>query len=214
MDEEISVINKNTTNEKIKNFFINNKKSLIGSFIIIILLVFGYFGYQELKKNKKTALADKYNQIILNFDSKTDENTKKDLIDIIFKKDPTYSPLSLYFIIDNQISSSNDEINDYFDILINEINLNKEVKNLVIYKKALFNSDFETENNLINILKPIMNSESIWKSHALYLMGEYFYDKKQDLKAKEFFRQILSDKNSNENIKIEAQKRLTRDLSE
>ena len=125
MDEEISVINKNTRNEKIKNFFINNKKSLIGSFIIIILLVFGYFGYQELKKNKKTALADKYNQIILNFDSKTDENTKKDLIDIIFKKDPTYSPLSLYFIIDNQISSSNDEINDYFDILINEINLNK-----------------------------------------------------------------------------------------
>ena len=37
MDEDVSIINTNTRNEKIKNFFINNKNKLI--FVIIILLV-------------------------------------------------------------------------------------------------------------------------------------------------------------------------------
>ena len=139
---------------------------------------------------------------------------KKDLIEIIYEKDTTYSPLALYFIIDNNIKTTNEEINEYFDILISNLRLDKEIKNLIIYKKALFNSDFETENNLIAILNPLINSESVWKSHALYLMAEYFFEKNQNQKAKEFFKQILSDKNSNENIIKEANKRLSRDLSE
>mgnify|MGYP007000398444 len=77
--------------------------------------------------------------------------------------------MSLYFLLENKIITENTKINELFDLVINEINLEKEIKNLVIYKKALFNSEFETENNLIKILNPIINSESIWKSHALYL---------------------------------------------
>ena len=46
------------------------------------------------------------------------------------------------------------------------------IKNLIIYKKALYNSELINENELIKILNPIINSESIWKSHALYLMAE------------------------------------------
>ena len=36
----------------------------------------------------------------------------------------------MYFIIDNEIESSNKEINKFFDIIINETNNEKEVKNL------------------------------------------------------------------------------------
>ena len=78
----------------------------------------------------------------------------------------------------------------------------------------MFNSDFETENNLLNILNPLINSESVWKSHALYLMAEYFYSKGQKQKAKEFYDKIVSLENSNENIKSEVQKKLRRDFSE
>ena len=67
---------------------------------------------------------------------------------------------------------------------------------------------------MIEILNPIINSESIWKSHALYLMAEYFYFKNERQKSKEFFNEILILKNSNLNIKTEAQKRLNRDFSE
>ena len=214
MNEDISIINKNTRNERIKNFFINNKKNLIILLTIIILIVFGYFAYEEVQNKKKIQLAEKYNSISNKFISNNKANLKKDLVEIIYEKDKTYSPLALYFIIDNNIKTSNEEINEYFDILINDLSLDKEIKNLIIYKKALFNSDFETENNLITILNPLINSESVWKSHALYLMAEYFLEKKQNQKAKEFFNQILSNKNSNENIKKEANKRLSRDLSE
>ena len=214
MNEDISIIDKKTRNERIKNFFINNKKSLITFLAITILIVFGYFGYEEVQNNKKIQLAEKYNSVLNKFILNKQANLKEDLVEIIYEKDTTYSPLALYFIIDNDIKTTNEEINKYFDILINDLNLDEEIKNLIIYKKALFNSDFETENNLMAILKPLINSESVWKSHALYLMAEYFFDKNQNQKAKEFFNQILSNKNSNENIIKEAKKRLSRDLSE
>jgi len=63
-------------------------------------------------------------------------------------------------------------------------------------------------------LNPIINSNSIWKSHALYLLAEYFYSKNEKQKSKEFFNQIIILENSNQDLKIKAQKRLNRDLSE
>ena len=214
MEEDISIINKNTRNEKIKNFFINNKKKLIISISVIILIIFGYFAYEDFKDKKRIKIAETYNSATINYTSGNKTNVKKELIEIINEKDTAYSPLALYFIIDNNIESNNEEINKYFDILINEVKLDKEIKNLIIFKKGLFNSDFETENNLISILNPLINSKSVWKSHALYLMAEYFYSKNQKQKAKEFYNKIITLENSNENIMLEAQKNLRRDFGE
>ena len=214
MDEDISIINTNTRNEKIKNFFINNKKTLILTLALIIFMFIFYFGYHEIQENKNKSLALKYNNTITKFDPLNKSNVKNELINIIYEKNTTYSPLALYFIIDNEIQTSNDEINNYFDVLINETDLDEEVKNLIIYKKGLFNANFETENNLITILKPVINSDSIWKSHALYLMAEYFLDKNQKQKAKEFFNQIVSNEKSNAKIISESKKRLLKDFNE
>ena len=214
MDEDISIINSNTRNEKIKNFFINNKKYIILILTSIILSFFAYLAYDEIQERKINKLAEKYNNILINFDIATKDNFKNQLIKIINEKNSTYSPLALYFIIDNEIQTSNEEINKFFDIIIEQTNLNREIKNLVIFKKGLFNSDFETENNLIKILNPLINSESVWKSHALYLIAEYFFDKNQKQKAKEFYNQILNYEKSNENIIKETQRRLSRDFSE
>ena len=85
---------------------------------------------------------------------------------------------------------------------------------LLIYKKALYNADNSSENEILGILKPIINSDSVWKSHALYLMAEYFYFRDEKQKSKDFFNQIISLENANQEIKIESQKRLNRDLSE
>ncbi len=214
MDEDISIIDTNTRNEKIKNFFIKNKKYLITILSLIILIIFLYFGYAEMQDRKTKNLSEKYNSIVVNFNASNKQIFKKELEEIINIKDATYSPLALYFIIDNEIQSSSEEINKFFDTIINEANLDKEIKNLIIYKKALYNADFETESNLINILKPVINSNSVWKSHALYLIAEYFFDKNEKQKAKEFYNQILNFEKSNESIVIETQRRLNRDFSE
>jgi len=214
MDEDITIINKNTRNEKIKNFFVNNTKKIIIVISAIVLIIFGYFIYEDLKKKNKIKLANRYNLAIIKFVSGEKNKVENELIDIVNKKDRTYSPLALYFLIDNNIVNENKKINELFDVIINETSLEEEIKNLVIYKKALFNSDFESENNLIQILSPVINSDSIWRSHALYLMAEYFYYKNQKQKSKDFFNQILTLENSNPNIKIEAQKRLNRNFSD
>ena len=214
MDEDIAVIDSNTRIQKIRDFFVKFKKKLISFFVIIILIVFGYFIYGDLQKKNKIKIADKYNQATIDYYSGDKKNIEKDMIEVIEERDKTYSPLSLYFLLENEIITENNKINELFDVLINETNLEKEIKNLVIYKKALFNSEFETENNLIKILNPIINSESIWKSHALYLMAEYFYHKNEKQKSKEFFEKIIDQEKSNLSIKKEAQKRLNRDFSE
>ena len=214
MDEEISIIDTNTRNEKVKFFFVNNKKNLIVITTIFLILVTGYFSFDAFKKKEKLNLANKFNQTIINFKIENSEKTTEDLINIIKENDNTYSPLALYFLIDNNLVNEKEEINFLFDELIDKTNLEVEIKNLNIYKKALFNSNFVSENELLQILNPIINSESIWKSHSLYLVAEYFYAKNEKQKAKEFFNQILLLPNANNEIKLESQKRLNRDLSE
>ena len=214
MDEEITIINKNTRNEKIKDFFITNKKNFIIGALVILVGLAGYFFYNEIKQRNKIELANKFNFITINYKEAEKKTTVKGLINIVKQNDITYSPLALYFLLDNNLIENNIEINKLFDQLINKTSLEKEIKNLIIYKKALFNSNFVKENDLLQILNPIINSESIWKSHALYLLAEYFYFKDETIKAKEFFNQILILPDGNSHIKLESQKRLNRDFSE
>ena len=214
MDEEVSIINTNTRNEKIKNFFVNNKNKLIFGIIIILVGIVAVYGFDKYQTNKKQQISDNYNLITIEYSENNKEKTTNKLIEIINAKDPTYSPLSLYFIIDNKLLSDQKQINELFDILINQTPLDDEINNLIIYKKALFNADQYAEGDMLNILKPLINSKSVWKSHALYLMAEYFYAKEQNQKAKEFFNQIISSENPNPDIRLQAEKRLNRDLSE
>jgi len=214
MDEEITIIDTNTRNEKIKNFFINNIKNLIIGFSIILVVIIGYLSMIEMKKRNNVKLANQFNIIKINFKTEDKQETIDQLINLINKNNSTYSPLALYFLIDNNLTDNKSEINILFNKLIKETGVEQEIKNLIIYKKALFNSDNSNENDLLQILNPIINSESIWKSHSLYLMAEYFYSKNQKEKAKEFYNQILLLPNANNDIKIESQKRLNRDLGE
>ncbi len=214
MEQDIEIINANTRNEKIKNFFINYKKQLIAILVIIILGLFGFFFYDDYKSGKKKELANKYNLAVIKYNSNQKENIETVFKEIIKAKDKTYSPLAFYFLLDNDLINSNNEINSYFDILIYEADLDEEIKNLTIFKKGLFNSDFANENELLSILNPVIKSESIWKPHALYLMAEYYFSKNQKLKSKEFFDQIISLENISSKLKLKAQKRIRADFSE
>ena len=214
MEEDISIINSNTRQEKVRSFFVNNKNKIISIIVILVIILVGAYSFDSYKTNKKKEISNKFNSTTLTHSENTKETTVKNLVEIINEQDPTYSPLSLYFMIDNKLISNQSEINSYFDILIEKTSLDEEIKNLVIYKKALFNADQAQESDLLNILNPLINSKSVWKSHALYLMAEYFYSKDQKQKSKEFFNQIINLEESNSDIRLEVDKRLNRDLSE
>ena len=214
MDEEIEIINTNTRVEKLKNFLISKRKQLITILILIILILISSFGYQEFNTRSKEKLANKFNQIVTNFENEKKQNINSNLIEIIKTKDKTYSPLAFFFLLDNDLISSNQEINSYFDLLINDVSLDKEIKNLTIYKKGLFNSDFVDENQLLDILNPVIKSESIWKPQAMYLMAEFYLAKNQKQKSKDFFEQVTNIENVSPKIKLEVQRRLRSEFGE
>tara|TARA_Y100000816_G_scaffold206928_1_gene152850 strand:+ start:1422 stop:2066 length:645 start_codon:yes stop_codon:yes gene_type:complete len=214
MDEEVSIVDSRTRGERIKKFFIDYKKIIISLVSLVFVVLIGFYAYQIYLSEKKEKISNKYNNLIINYKNNNISNLAESMKKIVNTKDNTYSLLALYFLIDNNLIEDKQEINDLFDIVINKISLEKEIKNLVIYKKALFNADSINENDLLSMLKPLLNSESIWKSHAMYLIAEYFYSKNEKQKSKEFFEKIIILENANADIIKEAQKRLSRDLSE
>ena len=214
MDEEISIINEKTRNEKIKNFFVKNKRLLLLTISSLVIIVLGFYSFQAFKENQREQLSDTYNSAVIKFNEGDRNNALLIMKKVIENRDATYSPLALYFLIDNNLLENQNETNDLFDVLIDKTSLEKEIKNLIIYKKALFNANFSNEKQLLDILKPLLNSKSVWKSHALYLIAEYFYSKNEKQKSKEFFNEILNTENANQDLIKEAKKRLNRDLSD
>jgi len=61
MDEDIAIINSNTRNQKIKDFFIKNKKLLISVLIFLLLILLGFYSYQIYQDKNKIKISDRYN---------------------------------------------------------------------------------------------------------------------------------------------------------
>ena len=213
MDEDISIINQNTRNEYIKNFFKKNFKKLLFIISIFLLILISFFIYESLKKNKRYTLAKKYNDIIINNKNYTSPYIIENLKFIIDKKDKVYSPLALYYLLDNNYINSQNDINLLFDKIIS-IKQSNEKKHLIIFKKALFNLDNFTENQMLETLSPVINSDTVWKAHGLLLMAEFYLDKKELIKSKEFFTKVSEIENLNQSIKQDVQKKLSREFSE
>ena len=213
MDEDIAIVNENTRISLIKNFFKNNSKNLAISVIFIIAIVISFFAYDEIKKRKKEKIAVDYNRIIFNTDKYNQNDIKNEMIKIINEKVDTYSTLALYHLIDNNLIDDQNTISDLFDKVIS-INKDDELRNLIVFKKALYFSDKYTESKMLEILNPLLNSESIWKQHAFLLMGDYYFHKKQYTKSKEFFEKITQLSDVNPKIKLDVERRLNRDFNE
>ena len=214
MNEDNQITSNNSKVSNLKSVFFNSKKLIISTIVFILLIIFSYFFYIDYKKDIKAEISDKYNLAIINYSTQKSKSSVSELKNIINLKDPTYSPLALYFLLDNNLIERKEEINKYFDILINKTKLEKEILNLIIFKKGLYNSYNTSEDELLQIFYPLINSDNLWKSHSLYIIAEYYFSNREMKKSKEFFEKIVKLKDSNPQIKLEAQKRLQRDFSE
>ena len=141
------------------------------------------------------------------------ENGKKNeatdiLKNIILADDPVYSTLGFFLILNQDLIVDQSEISSLFNHLLENNKFGKEVRNLLIFKKALYNSNFVDESVLLEEVKPLISSESLWKPHALILLGDYFLSKKENLKAKEFYLQILNTRGLQNNLYEHARSKL------
>ena len=198
-----------TKKSKLKKFYESNK-ILIFSSIFILIIFFGSLSfYLETKENKKLLLSENYVQAKIyleNGDKITATNILKNLI---FSNDPVYSTLSFFLILNQDLISDHQKLSVLFDHLLENNKFENELRNLLIYKKSLFRSNLINESELLEEIKPLLNSETLWRPHALLLLGDYFASKGEYLKAKEFYAQILSINNLQKDLYDQAISQLT-----
>tara|TARA_B100001123_G_scaffold448142_1_gene608024 strand:- start:1790 stop:2437 length:648 start_codon:yes stop_codon:yes gene_type:complete len=181
-----------TKKSKIKKFY-ESYKILIISFISILVVVFVSFNfYFEGKEKKKISLSENYLQAKIYLEKGDKNKAINTLKEIIFENDPTYSTLCLFLIMNQNLIADQKELSSLFDHIIENNQFSDEDKNLLIYKRALFSSSIFDENEMLELIRPLLKTESLWKPHALILLGDYFVSKKQYVKAIEFYQEIFT----------------------
>ena len=197
-----------TKKSKLKKFYEVNKILIFSVILILIIAIASVSFYLENKEKKKILLSDNYLAAKVYLENGDRNKVKNILKTIIFANDSTYSTLSLFLILNENLIVDQGELSNLFDHVLENNKFEKEVKNLIIFKKALFQSDFVSELELLEALKPLINVETLWKPHALLLLGDYFVSKKEYLKAKEFYVQVLSLKNLHKELYEQARSQL------
>ena len=197
-----------TKKSKIKKFYESNK-ILIFSSILILIISFGSLSfYLESKESKKILLSENYVQAKFYLENGNKSEALNALKKVIFANDSTYSTLSFFLILNQNLISDYKEISILYDHLLENNKFEKELRNLLIYKKALFISNSIIESELLETMKPLLNTDTLWKPHALLLLGDYFMSKGENIKAIEFYQQILSINNLHKDFYNQAKSQL------
>ena len=185
-----------TKKSKLKLFYESNKILIYSSIFALIIIIASYSYYQGSKERKKILLSENYIEAKVYLERGNKEKAKEILKNIVFANDPSYSTLSFFMILNQNLINEKVEIVKLFDHLIKNNKFDKEIKNLLLYKRALYKSNYVEELKLLEEIKPLLNNnESVWQGHALLLLGDYYFSKKEYIKAKDFYSKILSIKN-------------------
>ena len=199
-----------TKKSKLKKFYESNK-IFIFSFVLILIIFFGSFGfYLDSKEKKKILLSENYLQAKIYLENGNKNKAIDTLKEVIFADDPTYSTLSLFLIINQNLITDYQELSALFDHLLTKNKFSDEVRNLLIYKKALFNSSFVNESELLEFIRPLLSTETVWKPHGLLLLGDYFMSKGEYIKAVEFYQQIFTISDLSKDLYDHARSQLTK----
>ena len=198
-----------TKRSRFKKFYESNKIFIFSSILILIIFFGSLSFYLEVKEKKKLLLSENYVQAKIYLENGDKIAATNILKNLIFSNDPVYSTLSFFLILNQNLIRNHQELSVLFDHLLENNKFENEVRNLLIYKKLLFNSNLTNESELLEEVKPLLNSETLWTPHALLLLGDYFTSKGEYLKAKEFYTQILSINNLQKDLYDQAISQLT-----
>lgn len=182
--------------EIVKNLIKKNLKAIIVLSSIILFTFFCYLYLKEAKIKKEIKISNEFNDARILIQKKETNKAKEKFYKIIDDQNSFYSPLSLYLVIENNMESDEKIISSLFDKVINIGDIDNETKNLVKIKKTLFLMKAnKNEQEILNELKPIINSESIWRQNAIEIIGGYFLSKGDKIKSEEFYNLLDKSKN-------------------
>ena len=209
MNENIFEVQYDVTKKsKFKRLYEKYKILVITFLTTLIILIISLFFYLEFKEKKRISITNNYIKAKIYLDNKEKQEATTILKELVFNNDSTYSTLSFFLIINENLITDEKQLSNLFDHILENNKFDNEIKNLIIFKRLLFKSDFAEEHELLEAAKPILNTEAAWKPHALLLIGDYFMSKKENLKAKEFYKEIMLLKNLHRDFYYQANSRL------
>ena len=198
-----------TKKSKLRELYESNKILIYSSILTLIIIFVSYSYYQVSKEKKKILLSENYIQAKIYLESGNKTEALEILKEVIFSNDPTYSTLSFFMILNENLVNENNEVSRLFDYLLENNKFDKEIRNLLLYKKALYKSNYVDELKLLEETKTLLNNEeSVWRAHTLLLLGDFYFSRKEYIKAKDFYIQTLSIKNLHPDLYVQANSRL------
>ena len=177
------------------NLIKSNSKYLTIFGIMLFLALSVYLWMDNSYKNKKIQTSEEFIKAKILLTNNKNAEAAIYFKNIIDKKDKTYSPLSLFIIIDKNLESNREIISKNFDKILSISGMEKEDLNLLRLKKAIFISENSKEEEILELLNPIINSNSVWKLQSAKFLGDYYFSIKQLQKAKEFYLILLDGNN-------------------
>ena len=155
--------------QKTSNFFKNYKKYIIIFTIIIFFIIFLLVFFDHYKNKKNNKISEDYIKAGVIFTSGDKIRSKQLYKDVVNSGNKFYSILALNSIIENNLEEDEEEILKLFN-KIEKLKIEKEQKNLVKFKKALFLIEISREKEGKELLNEIVASNSIWKGAALKIL--------------------------------------------
>ena len=172
------------------NFLKANIKIFLYIFGILILIIAAIIWFTNSNKIKETKISDSFINAQILIEKGKKNEAEKILSNLVLEKNSPYSSLSLFLIIENKLIDNKETIINYFDEVINNNSFKEEDLNLLRLKKAIYISDISMEKEILGLLNPIINSNSVWKNHALKFLGDFYYSNGQLQKAKQYYLQL------------------------
>ena len=186
-----------TEKRKVLDIIKSNLRIIISIFLVFIVGSFFYAWINFKEDSKKVNLSEEFiNAKVMLSQNKSNE-AYKILKKIIQNKDNTYSVLSLYLVIDQDLEKEIKKVLNYFNEVLSINTLKNEDLDLLKFKKAIFISNDSNEKELLDLLNPIINSDSVWKAQSIRFLADFYFSKKEYKKADQYYSTLLDLDNSN-----------------
>ena len=151
--------------ERLFSFFIKNKFKILSLILLILISFFINFSLSKITQKNNTLLAEKYIKAGILLSNNEKDLAKNYYEEIILSENKFYSLLSLNTLIEKNLIKDNQKILEYFSKLEN-IKYSKELKELILFKKALYLIKIQERSKGEKILKNLINKNSNLKFAA------------------------------------------------
>jgi len=168
---ELNTENKLNFGERLLNFYNFNKGKLFSLLFIILLVVTSLIFLNHHKNKKNILISEKYVEAGIKLAEKKNNEAKKLYEEIIISNNKIYSIMALNTIIEKELILDNNKILEYFSIVEKSIS-NKDQKDLIILKKALYQISIKNEEEGDKLLQRLIDNNSSLKDIAQEILAK------------------------------------------